>query len=271
MIKALFDGHRLEGCPNFRDLGGLPAADGKHIKSHRLLRGGHLAYITDDGARKLTEDYNLKTVIDLRTENEISRRPDRVLPDVQYIHCPIFEQKAEGVTRETAVPENPVESALRMARHAEGADPYERMAQLYELFFEEEGIRHYTEFFNILLAQEEGAVLWHCTMGKDRCGTGAVLLETALGVPEDIIMADYLYTNDRLNAITEDTIAQAMLIEDNPEAMHLIRVMDSVHPDFLGAAVRKAEAISGSLMEFIREKLGMSDEKLDKLRSMYLE
>ena len=59
MIKALFDKHRLEGAPNFRDLGGLPTADGRHIQYGRLLRCGHLAYITPEDGTRLTEEYQL--------------------------------------------------------------------------------------------------------------------------------------------------------------------------------------------------------------------
>lgn len=271
MIKTLFDSHRLDGVPNFRDLGGLPTADGRRIKPGRLLRGGHLAYLTPQDRNRLLEEYHLKTVVDMRTEQELFRRPDQKLPQVQYLRCPIFEEKAEGVTRESAVPNDPVSSALRMAHNLEGHDPHQRMIQLYGLFLEEEGIRHYKEFFEILLKQEEGAVLWHCTMGKDRCGTGAVLVETALGVPEDLVIADYLYTNDRLKPITEQTIAQALLIENNPPLMDIIRAMDAVHPDYLNAVLSKAAAMSGSLIGFIQEYLGMTDEKLDRLRDLYLE
>lgn len=271
MIHALFDRHRLEGAPNFRDLGGLPAADGRHIKPNRLLRCGHLAYITPADGEKLLREYDLKTVVDLRTANEINRRPDTRLEGVEYLRCPIFEKPAEGVTRETAVPDDPVDSALRMAHNVYGDDPHQRMMGFYGVFIEEEGIRHYREFFDILLRQTEGAVLWHCTMGKDRCGTGAILLETALGVPADIVMADYLYTNDRLNPITEETIRRAMLVENDPELMHVIRVMDSVHPDFLNTLTEKAASVSGSLMGFIQDRLGMTDEKLKRLRAMYLE
>ena len=269
MIHALFDKHRLEGTPNFRDLGGLPAADGKHIKYGRLLRCGHLAYITEEDARRLTEDYGLRTVIDMRTENEMHRRPDTIPPNIAYLRCPIFEKKLEGVTRETAVI-SPVESALRMAHDVHGCDPHERMKGLYGRFFEEEGLRNYAHFLDLLLSHEEGAVLWHCTMGKDRCGTGAMLLEWLLGVPEELILADYLYTADRLTPVTEETIRKARLIEDDDELMDIIRIMDGVHPDFPAVLREKAKTMCPT-EEFIRDKLGMTEEKLTKLREMYLE
>ena len=271
MMQALFDRHRLEGAPNFRDLGGLPAADGKHIKSRRLLRSGHLAYITAEAGQKLLAEYGLKTVIDMRTENEISQRPDTRLDGVEYFRCPIFERPAEGITRETAVPDDPVETALRMAHNVQGCDPHERMKGFYGRFMEEEGLQNYAKFFDLLLRQEEGAVLWHCTMGKDRCGTGAALLEIALGVPYDVILADYLYTANRLNPITENTISNARLVEDDEELMHIIRIMDDVHPDYLQVLYNKAEELCGSMDKLLRDKLGMTEDKIARLRELYLE
>ena len=177
----------------------------------------------------------------------------------------------EGVTRETAVPHDPVDTALRMAHNVAGDEPHERMKKLYSKFFQEDGLQAYANFFDLLLSQEEGAVLWHCTMGKDRCGTGAILLETALGVSADIILADYMYTNDRINHITENTIAQARLVENDDNLMHIIRIMDAVHPDYVDAIHGYAEEINGSLENLIRTELGMTEEKLTRLRELYLE
>ena len=269
MIHTLFDKHRLEGAPNFRDLGGLPAADGKHIKYGRLLRCGHLAYITPEDARKLTEDYHLRTVVDMRTENEMHRRPDTKIPHVEYLRCPIFEKKVEGITRETTMI-TPVESALQMAHNVHGCDPHERLKTLYLRFFEEEGLQNYAKFFDLLLSHEEGALLWHCTMGKDRCGTGALLLEWLLGVPDELILADYLYPAERLTPVTEETIRQARLIEDDDELMDIIRIMDGVHPD-CPAVLRETAKTMCSTEEFVHNKLGMTEEKIAKLRAMYLE
>lgn len=270
MIHTLFDKHRLEGAPNFRDLGGLPAADGRRIKPGRLLRCGHLEYLTAADCEKLLQDYGLKTVVDLRTDRELLRHPDTILPGVTYLRRPVFQQSAEGVTREAVRAMSHVESAMSMARNMDG-HAHERMAELYRIFLMEEGIAAYTAFFNDLLAQEDGALLWHCTMGKDRCGTGAVLVETALGVPDPLILADYLYTNRRLRPQTEETIAAALAQGEDPALMDQLRIMDSVHEDYLAVIYKAAEECSGSLMQFIREKLEMTDEKLEKLRNMYLE
>lgn len=89
----------LRGAPNARDLGGLPTMDGRTIRPGLLLRSGELAGITEPDAQALTE-YPLRTVVDFRTDLEREQKPDRVLPGVQYVHCPIVQQAAAGLTRE---------------------------------------------------------------------------------------------------------------------------------------------------------------------------
>ena len=37
----------LQGVPTVRDIGGMETADGRRIRPHRLLRGGHLADLTE--------------------------------------------------------------------------------------------------------------------------------------------------------------------------------------------------------------------------------
>ena len=145
------------------------------------------------------------------------------------------------------------------------------MIGLYSMFFEEQGIAHFREFFRILLTQEEGAVLWHCTMGKDRCGTAAVLLETALGVPMETVLADYLYTNERVRPLAEDIIARARLLTDDEALFEQMRIMDSADTAFLNAALDKAAAISGSLDAFLTEQLDLTPANRARLRELYLE
>lgn len=42
---------------------------------------------------------------------------------------------------------------------------------------------------------KNGAVLWHCTEGKDRCGLLSATILFLLDVSEDDVMEDYLKTN----------------------------------------------------------------------------
>ena len=187
----------LRGAPNARDLGGLPTMDGRTIRPGLLLRSGELAGITEPDAQTLTE-YPLRTVVDFRTDLEREQKPDRVLPGVQYVHCPIVQQAAAGLTREEHA-----DPYAAVVAHAKAMAGRERtfMCELYRsLVMQAFSIAHYRQFFALLLAQTDGALLYHCTAGKDRVGVGTMLLLTALGVDWPVIVENYLITNERMAA-----------------------------------------------------------------------
>ena len=61
----------LDGQPNFRDLGGYKAADGRTVKWRQVFRSGELGKLKDADL-KILEDLRVKGVVDLRSEEEIS-------------------------------------------------------------------------------------------------------------------------------------------------------------------------------------------------------
>ena len=70
--------------------------------------------------------------------------------------------------------------------------------------------------FQVLLNHEDGAVLFHCTGGKDRAGTAAVLLLSALGADREVILRDFALTNivesDRIAGIMKEANENIQMI-----------------------------------------------------------
>ena len=98
-----------------------------------------------------------------------------------------------------------------MARDPDGAA---QMRSLYPIMVSvEHSVQHYRKFFEILLRHEEGALLYHCTMGKDRVGTATALILSALGVPRETIYADYLI---RATAVLRERRSSSITAKDTP-------------------------------------------------------
>jgi len=68
---------------NFRDLGGAKTKEGKVIKPNRLLRSGELVQLDGEG-KKVLAQHQLTKVIDLRSEDELEKRPDVALHTIDY-------------------------------------------------------------------------------------------------------------------------------------------------------------------------------------------
>jgi hypothetical protein len=71
---------------NFRDLGGIPTADGKRVCYGKLYRSGHLGKIKPETAEKLRDKKGLRTVIDLRAPAELSHKRDIVPEGVNPVN-----------------------------------------------------------------------------------------------------------------------------------------------------------------------------------------
>lgn len=182
----------MKGAPNTRDLGGMPTKDGRRVRANRLIRSGDLHHLTKEDAEKLLVSEGLQRVVDFRTPREREKSPDKeeLLPHVRFYDLPVFEESAVGISHDFDL-----SGDIAFAEEATKS-PDKTMESMYVKALEsDEGKRAYGDFLQILLESDNGATLWHCTLGKDRCGLGSFLVEYALGVSEDFIMDDYLATN----------------------------------------------------------------------------
>lgn len=265
----------LQGAPNARDIGGIETADGRVLRKNRLIRSGMLSRLTDADAEYL-KAVGLNTVVDFRTSMERIQKPDRVIEGVSYIVCPMMEDKTDGITRDK--PETVDEEARRTVAMAQrlmsraGCDGRAQMRSLYPVLVTlEHSVQHYRKFFEILLSHEEGALLYHCTMGKDRVGVATALILSALGVSRDVIVADYMITKERCAPGTKQLIENCRRYTDDESVLDFIACLDTVQPDFIGAAFETIEHEHGGMDSFLRNELALDDEKLERLKALYLE
>lgn len=265
--------YMLNGAPNARDLGGMKTVDGRKIKPQRLIRSGRLGKI-DDADVEYLKSIDLRTVVDFRNAQEQAEKPDRVIDGVRYISCPILMGRAEGITHEKLESDDEIAvRTIKMARYLmhEGADGMERMRYLYALLVtERHAIEYYGKFFDILLSQSNGAILYHCSMGKDRVGIATALLLSALGVSEEDIIEDYLVTAVRCAPSTARLIENCRKYTDDKAELQFIYDLDIVDLSFIRAGFDAIDKIHGGMDAFLKNQLSLDDAKLDKLRDMYL-
>lgn len=258
--------YHLTGAPNARDLGGLRTIDGGEIRKGLLIRSDMLQHLTEEDCRIL-EGIPLKTVIDFRTEREQREMPDAAIPGVEYVSCPILEEMT-GITREQATDDIP---PYYRAAIAAGFEAENRMTQLYIPLVEGEySLKHYQEFLDHVLNHEGGALLYHCTAGKDRVGIGTMLILTALGVNRETILEDYLLTNQYCKSAVDRTVETAKQYSDAPSTEFAIRAFDSARERYLRTAWESIDRRYGDVKTFMTERLDFGEEKQAALREKYL-
>lgn len=251
---------------NFRDLGGYQTVDGRTVKWRQLLRTGSLAELSDADLATLAS-IPVTQDIDLRGQAEVRQMPDRVPQTATYYHLPVFDED------ETDASHSNEEIAKRMQEEGNG---YRRMLKVYSRMVTiPSAKRAFQQLFARLLANQSGATLFHCTAGKDRTGMAAFLILSALGVPRETILDDYLLTNSVTKDFREDWLAQMKKeLPQTPATEILInnrRALASVNADYLNTAVTAIENQYGDVQHYLTDYLELSDDHLHQLRDRYLE
>lgn len=249
---------------NFRDLGGIPAADGRTVRYGKLYRSGHLGKIKPEAAEKLRDRKSLRTVIDLRAPAELAHKRDVVPEGVDYLHIPpLTDEQNPAVTRRTGP------TILKKIMQIKGgartylSDTYRTMIS------SQASLEAMREFFDVLL-EDDGAVLWHCTQGKDRTGVVAAAILLALGVDRDAIMRDYMKTNRSCRFKNFWIFVGVSLATFSVRKAHNLNLLLSSRRAFLRAAFDEIDSVWGGTEGFLRNGLKLTDEDLCDLREAYL-
>ena len=236
----------LEGCRNFRDLGGYLAADGRVVRRGQLYRSDALHLVTPADIARLTGELGIGTIVDLRSTGEVEREgrgPLEALP-LRFHHLPLidgFELKS------TAKLSGPIKLSDRYFLLAEVAKaPIARVLAA--------------------LAESDAPAVYHCAAGKDRTGVLSAVILGLLGVPDDVIVADYALTAESLDAINQRLLAsegyQAILASLPPDTMH-------AEPETMVALLDKVRERYGGIAGYA-EAAGVSDETVARLAEQML-
>lgn len=240
----------LEGAVNFRDLGGYPTADGQHVKWGVIYRSNNLSQLTAKDY-ELLGHLGIRLVCDFRVDSERQRSPTK--------------------WQASDPPEFAIESIDTIKYLGSNRDA--GFLNIYKSISDEGAM----QFADVLRRIVKGdlPVLYHCTQGKDRTGTFSAFLLTALGVPRDVVQADYELSNKYL--VPEDKVAQMAaayqerLKLDKPPDLQTLWRASGVDPSWLGLAFTAVTSKYGSFDKYLHNALGLSDADLTALRTRLLE
>jgi protein-tyrosine phosphatase len=252
---------RLAGATNFRSLGGLPAAGGRRIRPHVLMRADRLTSLTADDWQTLAGT-GVATICDLRSDSERAEHPNRVPPQLalRELHCDIRNDLRADPALARLLVDDPT------ARGAERV-----MIEIYRRFPAYMGGTLATLVDRLLAG---GApLLVHCSAGKDRTGFIVAMLLHALEVPEELIRQDYLASRTWPGAGSHRGSLEARLgaiIPPHELAAAVDTVLD-VRDVYLDAAMDTLQAQFGSVLRYLETAAGVDAWRIDRLRNDLLE
>ncbi len=264
------------GIINARDLGGYIMQDGRRLRDGMLLRSAHLADATDEDLQYLSS-IPIAKVIDFRKDIEMNGKTDRMVPGAEYIRLEIdasgkiVSQATEDEKRLfTGNKQFDVKKFMVMAAFNPMA---QRIAQqMYpNLTNDPECRKQFKQFFRLILDTANGAILYHCTQGKDRTGFASALILAALGAGRDTIVADF----DATNRVYEEDVRQCCqnvrLMGGKENEIATVKSFLGANTDNFIKALESIDREFGTMEAYLKGPIGLTEQDILTLRERYLE
>lgn len=249
---------------NPRELGGLTGFNNHKIKMHRLLRTGDLSKMSQED-KQFLKNYGVVKIIDLRSKSESVSHPDPQIDGVQNISIPLSSEEGtlggeSNLTQEAKLYNENPDAAFKMMcdhyrDHVVAAHDQKTVRQVLK----------------ILSETEEGAIIFHCTEGKDRTGFVALFVLYILGVDLEVIRHDYLASNEILAEYRAARDKRFKEAGKNLTFRANMRVLSSASDSLFDTILLTIEKEYGNLETYLRDVLNVTPELETKLRELYLE
>lgn len=221
---TLADGRHipLNGLFNLRDLGGYPAADGASVRWRTLFRSDALHRL-DAGAVSAIAGLRLRTIVDLRTPAELEIAPSMLAGlGATTTHVSILTGDMQALPLE--------------------------LPAIYRYIIDECG-QTIGEAIRLLCAPDAFPALVHCSAGKDRTGIVIALVLAVLGVPDEVIAADY-------------GLSGAYLDSEHTPAIGQVQASSGLGDKLTGGLLASPPPLMAGVLARVRQSWGSVDDYL---------
>lgn len=252
-------GIKIKEVSNFRDLGGLRTKSGKQIVWGKFYRSGQLSKLKTSKFTQF-EDLNIKTVVDLRTDKEIAKKPDHLPTSIQYNIRQAYDDSEDMFSKTK-------KEVLK------GRVTRSQSDSLVSLFYAGYLIEKPEVVKNIIdtALNNDGSILFHCSAGKDRTGMIAALLLTILDVDRNVIIDDYILSNDYRKAPISSLmklakVGKLVYPKINYEVIENFQWIKQI---YIEAMFKGIEDQYGSMDNYITNELKITPEQRIALQKQY--
>lgn len=261
---------KFDDVDNCRQLGGYQTIDGKTVKSGILLRSGKLSKLDEDGIKAFNE-MNITEIVDLRIPEEISHKPDPEFKNVTTYKINLadtaslfYKYSVLGVEVKTNNCKEIVDSIAKTPMN---------LGEMYiaGIIDSDYGQKALHEIFKVFVNHKSGAILWHCSGGKDRTGIVAALLLSALNVDRETILNDYELTNDFVRGQRIGMKIVSWFYSSDEKEEERVATIAGVKREFMEKTLNHIDKKYGSPVDYLTKQVGLSEEDIITLRTKYLE
>jgi protein-tyrosine phosphatase len=248
----------LESVANFRDIGGYLTGAGRRVRRGLVFRSGSLAHLSERDVVYLHQ-LGLKLVCDLRGMEEVTEGPDRLPADPapEYLHLPLTVQ------------ENRRQRLQALILNPKSIAPM--MPEMYTKYMIDGNARLYGGLLGRLAEPNNLPTLIHCTAGKDRTGIAVALLLLVLGVPDEVVVADYSLSNlyyATFLELSQQLVRPVRWLGIHAEDLWPIMVAD---PETMRTTIAHIREKYGSVEDYLKDAGGLDEAAIARLKTYLLE
>lgn len=248
----------MEKVVNFRDLGGIRAADGKTVKNGLFFRSAMLNEATEADIAFL-KSLNIKTIFDYRDTDEaamMKTNPYGAL-GVTYYNIPAAMNNEKLFKLKES-------RGLGKLFHKFTLDDVK--VSYRNLPFGNEGYKAMVR----ALQNGEVPMLQHCTAGKDRAGLGSALLLLILGARYEDILEDYMKSLEIKDYVQQKVAGffPSLLLRPIMKRYEPLFIVDKA---LLDAAVEEIIKRCGTFENYLLIEFGLDESAIQALRDKYTE
>ncbi len=261
-FRLTFNGHHqqdiaarhtlMDSIQNFRDEGGYKNSKGKKIKWGKIYRSGFIGKYTDRDSIRIS-DAGIKTIIDLRTEEEVIENP-LFFPHIRIVHIPIQAGNRADILQR--LKDNKVRSR----------DGFLFMEDIY-IKFVTQSTDDFAQILQLFVDENNYPILVQDDLGKDRAGYLLSLVMMLLDIPYETVVKDYMESNRYINPLFMSNEVKSL----SWDAQEALTVMLSTNESFLEVAYNEIDRKYGSFKAFRGEGLLFSTKNKEKLKDILLE
>lgn len=275
----------VAGVGNFRTIGGYRSSTDppRVVRRDLIYRSALPSRIEEPGIETLTHELGVKTIFDLRSTVESqqlsSSMPHTAIPGVSVISVPVFPDiewtEPTRMQESWKLYTDPIDKVLGYSKGL--VQGYQRIASVAGPVYASI-LRHLLSFDG--RQEGRGAIVVHCTAGKDRTGVFTALVLKLCGVDHATIADEYSLTEQGMGAWKE-VILQRLLAEakyntqKNTEDQQRARRaeaerMMSARKENMAAFLHWLDDAHGGAEGYWRNTAGLTAEELDRIRELLL-
>lgn len=249
---------RLEGSVNLRDIGGYVTRSGQTVRWGQVYRSGTLISLTQNDWDYLKQ-LNIQAVCDFRSHDEVILEPDSLPAGIRYLHQPVATEDNSNTFQRIYT--------MLFTPHKIS----DMMQQMYTRIIIDQNPQLFRTAFAELSNASNAPILIHCTAGKDRTGITIALLLEVLGVPDEVIIADYTLSNlyyEAFAAYAQHALDKMRWFHVTADVLQPFLLAD---PRIIEQTLKHIRRKYGSVERYLHDKAGITPQTLEIIREKLLE